>query len=486
MGTAKIIERDILIVDDEADIRNLLQGVLEDEGYRCRTAKNDVTAFAALEEQPAALVLLDVWLEDSALDGVGILKKLSKNHPDLPVVMMSGHSTIEIAVSAIKYGAYDFLEKPFEIDRILMTVERALEVGRLKRENRSLREKAYQASADLHGASPQIVQLRQAVQKAAASDSRILITGAQGTGKNVIARMLHRLSPRKDGPYMSLNCAALDPEELETALFGVEDDDVLKQQPGMIEHAEGGTLLLDEIAELSPEMQSKLVRVLQDGRYSRVKGTQQLEADVRFLAATSQNLEEKISAKEFREDLYYRLNVVPLHIPPLLERRMDIAVLAEHFIHVGEAADETKVSGAGPIILGEDAMAVLQGYGWPGNVRQLKNVMEWLVIMYGGQTAEDGQAVTVTAEMLPPEIRQMPRNFGGNDPVIELMTKPLREAREIFERKYLLAQIERFDGNISKTAGFVGMERSALHRKLKALEAQDIENEGGRESRAGG
>ncbi|TVQ82584.1 MAG: sigma-54-dependent Fis family transcriptional regulator [Micavibrio sp.] len=497
-GTSQLTGNDILIVDDEADIRSLLQGVLEDEGYHCRTAGKDTAVFAALEEKEAALVLLDVWLEDSALDGVGILKKLAKIYPDLPVVMMSGHSTIEIAVSAIKHGAYDFLEKPFEIDRILMTVERALEVGRLKRENRALREKAYQSSSDLHGVSPQISQLRQAAQKAAATESRVLITGAQGTGKNVIARMLHRLSPRCEGAFLSLNCAAHSPDALETVLFGMEGVSAEEAQPGMIEQAAGGTLLLDEIAEMPQDMQGKLVRVLQDGRYMRIGGTQMLPVDVRIIAATGQNLEEKIARKTFREDLYYRLNVVPLHIPPLVERRADIAVLAEYFLQSGEIFDDNNAEGVcGKLQLGEDALAVLQGYAWPGNVRQLKNVMEWLVIMYSGQAAGQNSVLTVSAEMLPPEIRQMPRNFDGQDPVVELMTKPLREAREIFERKYLLAQIERFDGNISKTAGFVGMERSALHRKLKALEVEaqqedDIQRtppesqQNGGETRAGG
>lgn len=479
------MNKDILIVDDEADIRSLLKGILEDEDYACRSARNDETVFEALSESVPSLVLLDVWLEDSKLDGVGILKKLSKNYPDLPVVMMSGHGTIETAVSAIKVGAYDFIEKPFDIDRILMVIERALEFGKLKEDNRKLREKAYYSCADIHGSSPQIGQLRQTVKKAATTDSRVLITGAQGTGKNVIARMLHRLSHRQDGPYISLNCAAVDPDELEVALFGLEADDPSAYATGVLEQAEGGTLVLDEIAEIPLEVQGKLVRVLQDNSFIRVKGSASIPMDIRLIAATNQNLEDKIADKTFREDLFYRLNVVPLHIPALVERRSDIPVLIEHFLESNEIFDENNIAKTGTLTLADDALAILQGYAWPGNVRQLKNVIEWLVIMYGNQSEPDN-SFEVTAELLPPEVRDVSRSFGENDIVVELMSKPLREAREIFERKYLLAQIERFDGNVSKTAGFVGMERSALHRKLKTLDVQDDDTQNNKETVVGG
>ncbi len=476
------MNKNILIVDDELDIRTLLKGVLEDEGYSCHQAKNSDEALTIVNQSMPNLVLLDVWLEDSTLDGIGILETLVKSNPELPIVMMSGHGTIETAVSAIKLGAYDFIEKPFDIDLILMAIGRALEVGNLKKENRELRAKANNANSDINGISTQINNLRQTIEKVAPTESRVLITGAQGTGKNVVARMIHKLSPRSNAPFISINCASVHIDGLEAALFGVGNNNIADNQTGVIEQAYGGTLVLDEIAEMPLEVQGKLVRVLQENNFTPINSTKSKDIDIRLIATTSQNLNDKIENGSFREDLYYRLSVVPLEIPALIDRRMDIPVLAEYFLNSQEIFDEHNITLSAPLVLSEDALAILQAYSWPGNIRQLKNVMEWLLIMYGHQVIDknnkDNNEIIITAEMLPPELRQMPKSFKGEDPVIEMMTKPLREAREVFERRYLLAQIERFDGNISKTAGFIGMERSALHRKLKTLVVDTDDSKG--------
>jgi two-component system, NtrC family, nitrogen regulation response regulator NtrX len=449
---------DILIVDDEADIRMLVAGILQDEGMQTREAADADQALAAVSARRPSLVILDIWLQGSRLDGLQILAELKRDHPDVPVVMMSGHGTVETAVAAIKSGAYDFIEKPFKTDRLLLLVERAIEAARLKRENRELRGKVG-AEFDLIGKSLPLSQLRQAVDKVAPTGSRVLISGPPGSGKEVVARMLHARSRRADGPFVALNCAAMRPDRLEQELFGTEQSADGGRKVGTFEQAHGGTLFLDEVADMPLETQGKIVRVLQDQTFERAGGSTRVEVDVRVIASTNRDLGFEIEQGRFRQDLFYRLSVVPLRAPALRERREDIPLLARHFMQkTAEAAGLPARS------FGEDAMAALQAYDWPGNVRQLRNTVEWLLIMVAGDPSEP-----IRADMLPPEIGAIAPAVLKWEKGGEIMGLPLREAREVFEREYLLAQVTRFGGNISRTATFVGMERSALHRKLKSL-----------------
>ncbi|MEQ9329610.1 MAG: sigma-54 dependent transcriptional regulator [Rhodospirillales bacterium] len=453
---------DILIVDDETDIRALISGLLQDEGYATREASNSDEALAQISSRQPSLIIQDIWLEGSHLDGLGILRRVARNHPDVPVVMISGHGTIETAVDALKEGAYDFIEKPFQVDRLLVVVERAIESSRLRQENRELRIRAGDAE-ELVGNSAAIQQIRQAIGKVGPTGSRVLITGPAGAGKEVVARLIHSRSSRSVQPFVVVNCATMRPEAFETELFGIEPaangEDDERRRVGVFERAHGGTLLLDEVADMPLETQGKIVRVLQEQTFERVGGNHKVSVDVRVIATTNRDLEHEIVEGNFREDLFYRLNVVPIPVPALARRRDDIPLLARHFM-----ARSASATGVRPRPFGEDAMAALQSYAWPGNVRQLRNVVDWVMIMAPGE-GED----PVTAEMLPPEI-------GANAPeslsaakAAEIMALPLREARELFEKQYLEAQIQRFEDNISKTAKFVGMERSALHRKLKSL-----------------
>lgn len=450
--------REILIVDDEADIRKLTSGILEDEGYQMREAADSQSALAIVETRCPTLLLLDIWLQGSELDGLGILKEVKKSHPTLPVVMMSGHGTIETAVQAIKLGAYDFIEKPFKSDRLILIIERAIEAARLKRENEELRLRAG-TTTELTGRSSAIREIQQAVERVAPANSRVLITGPAGSGKEVVARMIHSRSRRIDGPFVVLNCATMEPGNMETELFGVESGES-GGKIGFLERAHTGTLLLDEVADMPIETQGKIVRVLQEQVFWRVGGAHPVEVDVRVIASATRDLTEEIKAGRFREDLFYRLNVVPIIVPALKDRREDIADLAVHFMV--RAADAT---GQQPRTLGDDAIAALQAYDWPGNVRELRNVIERLLIM-----APDEQPLR--ADTLPAEVTGAAPKAGTWSGGTEVIGLPLREAREVFERNYLLAQVTRFGGNISRTAAFVGMERSALHRKLKLLGVQ--------------
>jgi two-component system nitrogen regulation response regulator NtrX len=452
---------DILIVDDEPDIRMLVTGILRDEGYETREAADSDQALAVFRARRPSLVILDVWLQGSKLDGLQILEAMHREEPVVPVVMISGHGTIETAVQAIQQGAYDFIEKPFKADRLLLVVRRAIEAAQLKRENSELRLRAG-AEAEMVGASHVIRELRAAIEKVAPTGSRVLITGPAGAGKEVVARMIHARSRRADGPFMVLNCATLNPGRLEDELFGVEAGSDPLAQPrraGTLEHAHGGTLLLDEVADMPLETQGKIVRVLQDQSFERIGGATRVKVDVRVIATTNRDLSAEITAGRFREDLFYRLNVVPLRVPSLRERRDDIPPLARHFL-----ARSAETSGLPLRDLAEDALAVLQAYDWPGNVRQLRNLMDWLLIMAPGEAKEP-----IRAEHLPPDIGAAAPPVMRPDRSGEIMALPLREARELFEKQYLLAQLNRFGGNISRTANFVGMERSALHRKLKSL-----------------
>ncbi|MGE5515826.1 MAG: sigma-54-dependent transcriptional regulator [Bacteroidota bacterium] len=454
---------DILIVDDEADIRALIAGILEDEGYDTRQAGNSDAAIEAVRARRPSLIIQDIWLQGSTLDGLGILAEVKHQHPDVPVVMISGHGNIETAVEAIKIGAYDFIEKPFQTDRLLIIVERAIEAATLRRENKELRLRAGSAApvTELVGNSPFVQQVRQAVDKVAPTNSRVLITGPAGSGKEVVARIIHNRSRRAEGPFVVLNCAAMHPDRMEVELFGTETGETpdAPRKIGTFEMAHGGTLLLDEVADMPLETQGKIVRVLQDQTFERVGGSQRVEVDVRVIATTNRDVQSEMAAGRLREDLYYRLNVVPFRVPALRERKEDIPALARHFMLLAAQA-----AGTQPRQLGEDALAALQAYDWPGNVRQLRNVIDWVLIMAPGDAME-----VVRADMLPGEIGAITPAVLRWEKSSEIMTLPLREARELFEREYLLAQVNRFAGNISRTAAFVGMERSALHRKLKLL-----------------
>lgn len=456
------MKSEILIVDDEADIRAAIDGLLVDEGYLTRSSASAENALEEIQARKPDLVILDIWLEGSKMDGMECLKKIKESAPELPVLMISGHGNIETAVSALQIGAYDFIEKPFKSDRILVLVQRALEAARLKRENRELRIRA-SGPASLDGHSPQISQIRALVQRVAPTNSRVLITGAPGTGKEVAARLLHTLSRRNESPYIVLNCATMHPDHFESELFGVENDMTGKpEKRGVLELANGGTLFLDEVADMPLETQGKIVRVLQEQNFRRLNGRTPVATDMRIIASTNRNLEELIAAGSFRQDLYYRLNVVPLAMPALAERREDIPVLALHFMEQAALS-----AGTSPRHFSDDALAAMQACDWPGNVRQLRNTIEWLLIM-----TEPGKPIR--ADMLPPEITSSGQAAEQSMGTV-FVNLPLREAREVFEREYLLSQITRFGGNISRTAGFVGMERSALHRKLKSLGIQNNE-----------
>lgn len=452
--------RDILIVDDEADIRLLIAGILGDEGFQTREAADSDAALAQLRTRRPNLIILDIWLNNSALDGMGLLEVLKVEFPEVPVIMISGHGNIETAVTAIKNGAYDFIEKPFKSDRLLLTIERALEAARLRREVEELKQRAG-GEGDLIGSSQAILQLRLAIERVAPTGSRVLFAGPPGSGKEVAARLLHRRSKRASGPFVVLNCATMHPDRLETELFGLErsGDGEGAAKIGFLEQAHGGTLLLDEVADMPLETQGKILRVLQEQTFERVGGKTRVEVDVRVIAATARDLQTEMTAGRFRQDLFYRLNVVPMRLPPLKERRDDIVDLLDFFM--ARASEQT---GLPARRLAEDAVAVLQAYEWPGNVRQLRNVIDWILIMTGGAPDE-----AIRADMLPPDIGSVSIAPAAAGEGTEVMSLPLREAREIFERRYLESQVARFGGNISRTAHFVGMERSALHRKLRSL-----------------
>lgn len=454
------MNHDILVVDDEVDIRLLISGVLKDEGYTTREVADAETALQEIDARKPSLAILDVWLQGSKIDGLELLSIVKNQYPEIPVVVISGHGNIETAVAAIKRGAYDYIEKPFKTDRLLLVVARAIEAARLRRENLDLRQRA--GDIVMIGASPVMKEVRAAIARVAPTNSRVLVTGPAGAGKEVVARMIHAESPRANEPFVAINCASMRPDRLEIELFGAEagiEGPDLPRHPGVFEHAHKGTLFLDEVADMPLETQGKIVRVLQEQTFERVGGSNRIEVDVRVIAATSRNLEALIKEGNFREDLYYRLNVVPIQVPPLSARREDIPELVAHFM-----ARSARSSGLAERRVGDDALAALQAYEWPGNVRQLRNVVEWLLIMAPGD--EGG---VIHADALPPDLLETaPRTIRGTA-ADEIMGLDLRSAREIFEREYLSAQLNRFGGNISRTAEFIGMERSALHRKLKSL-----------------
>lgn len=449
---------DILVVDDEADIRDIVSVILDDEGHETRTAADSDAALAAISDRVPRLIFLDIWLQGSRLDGLALLDEIKARYPDLPVVMISGHGNIETAVSAIQRGAYDFIEKPFKADRLLLVAERALETSNLKREVTELKKRSGDP-VELIGTSVAVSQLKQSIDKIAPTNSRVMILGPSGSGKELVARLIHRKSTRAGGPFVVLNAAAITPERMEVALFGTESAASHERKVGALEEAHGGILYLDEVADMPRGTQSKILRVLVDQQFERVGGTKRVKVDVRILSSTARNLEELIAAGEFREDLYHRLAVVPVRVPSFSERREDIPFLVDTFMRqISEQA------GIRNRRIGDDALAVIQAHTWPGNIRQLRNYMERLMIL----ARSDGPDTVISANMLPDDVSDMlPKTSAAGSN--HIMTLPLREARELFERDYLIAQINRFGGNISRTAEFVGMERSALHRKLKSL-----------------
>ena len=446
---------DILIVDDERDIRELISEILIDEGYTTRLAGTSEDAMREITSQPPGLLILDIWLKDSDMDGIDILKKVKSDYPEVPVVIISGHGNIEIAVAAIKQGAYDFIEKPFNIDQLLVVIRRAMETSRLRRENITLRKKDAPVS-DLIGSSAGFRALVSQLDKVAKSNSRIMLRGGSGVGKETAARYIHAQSDRAAGPFVVVGCATIEPDRMEEVLFGRESGDQNGAQ-GLLEQAHGGVIYFDEVADMPLVTQSKILRVLVDQKFQRVGGNDQIKVDLRVLSSTSCDLEVEIAERRFREELYHRLNVVPVEVPTLEERREDIPELVEHFV---EHFNQTQ--GLNMRKLSDDAATLLQTLPWPGNIRQLKNVIERILILSDGTGP-------ISADEIPTDKHKSAGANDGGGMSANWATLPLREAREAFEREYLITQINRFGGNISKTANFVGMERSALHRKLKSL-----------------
>jgi two-component system, NtrC family, nitrogen regulation response regulator NtrX len=444
----------ILIVDDEKDIRELIGDILKDEGYAVRLAANSDSCMAEINAEPPALMILDIWLKDSRMDGIDILKTVKRDNPDVPVVIISGHGNIEIAVAAIKQGAYDFIEKPFNIDQLMVVVSRAMETSRLRRENADLRRRDV-TSSEMIGSSTAFKTLKAQLEKVTKSNGRVMLTGPAGSGKEMAARFIHMNGNRASGPFVSVSSATIEPERMEEVLFGRETPERGVEQ-GLLEQAHGGVVYFDEVADMPVGTQSKILRVLTEQQFMRAGGTDKVRVDLRVISSTTRDLRTEIAAGRFRQELYDRLNVVPIAVPALNDRREDIPELTRAFIETFH-----KSQGLPNRALTMDAEALLQTMPWPGNVRQLRNVIERVLIL--GENSG------------PIDARELP----GQDTAGEadgkmvlggaMATLPLREARELFEREYLLTQINRFGGNISRTASFVGMERSALHRKLKSL-----------------
>ena len=444
----------ILVVDDEKDIRQLLGQILSDEGYKVCLARNSESAMNEINENAPDLIILDIWLKDSHMDGIEILKTVRSNDHDIPVVVISGHGNIEIAVAAVKQGAYDFLEKPFNSEQLLVVIRRALEASRLRREITNLRRNELVAS-NMVGDSTSFKTLKTQLDKVTRSNGRVMLSGPAGSGKEIAARYIHINSHRAKEPFVSVSCASIEPNKMEEVLFGTEFDGIIK--PGLLEKSNGGILFFDEVADMPLRTQSKILRVLVEQTFSRVGGNDLVRVDLRVISSTSKNLVAKISAGEFREELFHRLNVVPIKVPSLESRREDIPILTKHFT---EQLRQTE--GLPHRLFSESALTKMQTMPWPGNIRQLRNAVEQVLIL-------GPENMPVEALELP-EPRQIDKVNTVNNVFEEnLINLSLRDAREVFEREYLMTQINRFGGNISKTAIFVGMERSALHRKMKTL-----------------
>ena len=454
---------DILIIDDEDDIRDLIAGILEDEGYQTRQAHDADSGLNEIARRRPSLVFLDIWMQGSRLDGLQLLDEFQSQHPDMPVVMISGHGNVETAVSAIRRGAYDYIEKPFKVDRLLLITQRAMEAARMKNEVADLRERSNK-TVELVGNSQAMQAVKGVIEKSAPTNSRIFISGSSGTGKGLSARLIHQRSARAEAPFVEINCSLYSPEEVAVVLFGRETREktgTLRTEVGALEKAHGGTLYLSEVAALPQAAQQALLRTLVESKFNRVGGAVAVPIDVRIISSSSQHVGPLIESGQFRSDLFHRLSIVPLQLTPLKERREDIPPLVSTFID-----QVCRLHNLRSMSVGEDAVAVLQAQDWPGNARQLRNSIERLLILVKDQAPADG---VITAALLPPDIGEVLPTVGDSDSSAHLMSLPLRDAREVFERQYLMAQIERFGGNISKTAEFVGMERSALHRKIKSL-----------------
>jgi two-component system nitrogen regulation response regulator NtrX len=457
---------DILIIDDEEDIRELISGILEDEGYETRQAYDADSGLEQINIRRPNLVFLDIWMQGSRLDGLQLLDEFQKQHPKMPVVMISGHGGLETAVSSIKRGAYDYIEKPFKLDRLLLITQRAMEASRLKNENEQLKQRSNALGDELAGTSAAIVQARSVIENSGPTNSRVFIAGPSGVGKGHCARLLHQNSPREKSPFVEINASLYDPDEVPAVLFGkqnIDKDGAMNIEVGALENAHGGTLYLSEVTTLPLAAQIMLLRTLVESEFNRVGGQISVPIDVRIITSSSQNIIKMCDEGQFRSDLFHRLSVVPLNLTPIKDRREDMPALVSIFIEKA-----CKMHNLAKLTIGEDAIAVLQTQDWPGNALQLRNSIESLIIMLKDNPPENG---VISAAMLPPDIGEVLPTVGegDKDASAHLMGLPLREARELFESKYLLAQIERFGGNISKTAEFVGMERSALHRKIKSL-----------------
>tara|TARA_B100000945_G_scaffold317284_1_gene319822 strand:+ start:168 stop:1568 length:1401 start_codon:yes stop_codon:yes gene_type:complete len=446
---------DILIVDDEADIRNLISGILEDDGYSTRQAANSQMALKEIKAQAPAVILLDIWLDGNQTDGLKLLEIIKKVRPKSQVIMISGHGTIQTAVRAIKLGAFDFIEKPFESDRLLFLIKRSLENSRLKNEVMQLKAKT-NISEDLIGNCNAILNIKRTIERVGPTGSRVLITGPAGAGKEVVARLIHKHSKRKDAPFIVISCASLDPDKFTKILFG---NSKFSNNEGLFYHADGGTILLDEVADMPIETQRRVIRLLQEQKLDRINANGSVDVDVRILATSNKDLEKEITLGKFREELFYRLSVVPIKMPSLQDRREDIPDLVKYFMETRSKNENLPTR-----LVAEDALASLQNHSWPGNARQLRNVIEWLLIMAPG-----GQNTPIRADMLPADLAIDTPRISTLNRSNEIFTLPLREAREMFEREYLVSQVRKYGGNISRTAEFIGMERSALHRKLKSL-----------------
>ena len=459
---------DVLVVDDEKDIRDLISDILKDDGYNPIAANDSTTALEAVNDRVPAAVILDIWLQGSQLDGLGILENLKKNHPDLPVIMISGHGNIETAINSIKLGAYDYIEKPFKEDRLLRLVKRAIETASLKNENEQLKIRGGFENK-LIGNSTALNNLKNTILRVASTESRVLINGPAGCGKEVTARIIHQQSNRKNGPFIVLNAASISPDRVEEELFGIEEQSgngqTQKRKIGTFEKAHGGTLFLDEVADMPLSTQGKILRFLQDNSFERIGSTRKIHLNARVISATNRDLKEEIAKGKFREDLYYRLNVVPLTVPSLSERKGDLVPLVNYFVK--RCSD---VLGLTPRVINNSAIAAMEMYSWPGNVRQLKNAIEWMLIM-----APDDNSIELDSTMLPPDIISNSPLSESGILNAEMLSLSLRSAREVFEKQYLTAQLDRFNGNVSKTAIFVGMERSAFHRKIKSLNINNNE-----------
>ncbi|GAB4562432.1 MAG: sigma-54 dependent transcriptional regulator [Geothermobacteraceae bacterium] len=447
--------RTILVVDDEASIRESLQGILQDEGYNPVFAEDGEQALAFLNSELPDLVLLDIWMP--GMDGLEVLERIKALYPDLTVIMMSGHGTIETAVRATKMGAFDFIEKPLSLEKMLLAIQNGLKVVDLAEENRNLRQQLGK-DVEIIGTSAAIQELKRQIDVAAPTSGWVLITGENGTGKELVARSIHAKSKRAKGPFVEVNCAAIPEELIESELFGHEKGaftGATSARRGKFDQANGGTLFLDEIGDMSLKTQAKILRILQERKFERVGGNRTIEVDVRVVAATNKNLEAEIEAGNFREDLYYRLNVLPFHVPPLRERREDIPMLADHFLRYF-CSQESRDSKS----LDRDALEALMNYNWPGNVRELKNIIERLVIMVADPV--------ITRAHLPSGIVRA-RDEGHKSVLASLDgDASFRTAREEFEKEFLLRKLQEYDWNISRTAEAIEMERSNLHKKIKA------------------